>query len=166
MELLTKLGIDWRLFIAQLVNFLILLAVLYKFLYKPLLKLMHDREEKIERGLKQAEEMDARMRAIEALKEDTIAAARRDAEKIFSKARSDGETLRVSLTEKAKQDADRIITDGVAQLTLEKAIVLKDLRKELAVLVTSATKQVVGEVISKDVDAKLVERIVNTMEQG
>ena len=57
MELLQKLGIDWRLLIAQLVNFSILVIILYKLLYKPVLKVLNDRKEKIEQGLKDAKSL-------------------------------------------------------------------------------------------------------------
>ena len=49
-ELLSSLGIDLRLFLAQLINFSILLFVLFKFAYKPILNMMDERTEKIEKG--------------------------------------------------------------------------------------------------------------------
>ena len=55
-ELLTKLGIDLKLLVAQIVNFLILLLVLYKFAYGPIVAMLEKRQKKIEKGLKEAEE--------------------------------------------------------------------------------------------------------------
>ena len=54
-ELITKLGIDWKFLIAQIVNFLVLLFVLYKFAYGPILAMLEKRQKKIEKGLKDAE---------------------------------------------------------------------------------------------------------------
>jgi len=54
--LFTQLGINWKLLLAQGINFGLLLVVLAKFVYRPLLKLMKEQREKIEFGLKGAEE--------------------------------------------------------------------------------------------------------------
>ena len=56
--ILGNLGLDPGLFIAQLVNFLVVLLVLWRFAYRPLLKLLSERTEKIEGGLKMAKEME------------------------------------------------------------------------------------------------------------
>lgn len=60
-ELIEKLGIDWRLLTSQAVNFLLLLIILRAFAYKPLLKLLKNRREKIEEGVARAEEAESRL---------------------------------------------------------------------------------------------------------
>ncbi len=163
MELLTKLGIDGRLLIAQVVNFLILLAVLYKFLYRPVLGMLHSREEKIAKGIQQADTMELRMKEIEALKESTILEARRIAQQMGNQARADAEVVRAELLEKAKQDAKKVMDEGIGQIQAFKEIALREARSQLAVLVTSATGQVIGEVMDSEVDARLVEKVVERM---
>ena len=65
MEIFEKLGIDVKLVIAQLVNFFILLYVLKRFAYKPVLKILEDRERKIEKGLKDAQSAEKRLHEME-----------------------------------------------------------------------------------------------------
>lgn len=56
MELLNALGIDWKILLAQFVNFAVLVFVLWKFAYKPIFKFLEDRKNKIEEGIKNAEQ--------------------------------------------------------------------------------------------------------------
>ena len=83
-SLLTQLGIDWKLLIAQIINFLVLLAILYKFLYKPVFKILHDREEKIEKSLRQAERIEKNLFESEAEKSKIVAEARNEAGKVIA----------------------------------------------------------------------------------
>lgn len=160
MELLTNLGIDGRLFAAQIVNFLILLAVLYKFLYRPVLRILDEREARIARSLEQADEMETRMRQVEADREKAILEARRTAGDILDHARSQGEELRVRLLEQAKHDAARVVEEGRRELETHKATALKEVRSEIATLVTAATEHVLGEVMDHEIDSRIVERAV------
>ena len=57
-DLISQLGIDAKLLIAQVINFVVLLVVLYAFAYKPILKMLHKRTEKIEAGSKNAEKVE------------------------------------------------------------------------------------------------------------
>ena len=60
-EFISQLGIDWKLLLSQSVNFLLLLTALRIFAYKPIVKLMKDRQAKIEEGLAKADEADRRL---------------------------------------------------------------------------------------------------------
>ena len=64
-QLLFQLGIDWKLFLSQTVNFFILLIVLTFFVYKPLIKIIKERNQKIKEGLDKAEEADIRLKEVD-----------------------------------------------------------------------------------------------------
>mgnify|MGYP001588456271 CR=1 FL=1 len=64
MELISKLGIDWKLLVAQIVNFFILLFVLYKFAYKPVLEMLEKRSKTIEKGIHDAKASEERLKEI------------------------------------------------------------------------------------------------------
>src|SRR3989338_6525968 len=118
MELLTKLGIDYRLLIAQLINFVILLAVLYRFLYKPVLKLLHERSTKIEDGLKNAEAVEATLKDAAALFETKTREAREEAAKLFDASKKDVDVLRAELIAKAQKESEQIIEAGRVRLVV------------------------------------------------
>lgn len=157
MELLSKLGIDWRLLIAQLVNFLILLFILYKFLYKPILNLLENRREKIEKGLRDAEKMGEELEKIKILKEEEIKKAKQEAQTIIEKAQKTAERAGQEVRMRTKKDVEKLIEVARTQIVDEKEKMLTEVRKEAALLVVAAAEKVVGKTIDMKVQQKLVE---------
>ncbi len=166
MELLTNLGIDYRLIIAQLVNFAILLAVLYRFLYKPVLKLLHDRSTKIESGLKNAEAVEVKLKEAAALFETKTREARAEASKLFDAAKKDVDLLRAELMIKAQNESDQIIEAGRARLAVEKEKMMHEAEHELSDLVEQATSHVLGQVMTPEMDKKLIEEAIQKVRMG
>src|ERR1700678_2255452 len=96
-QLLSQLGIDWHLLLSQVINFFLLLLVLWYFIYKPLLKLLHDRKDKIEQGIVKAEEADRRLIEVDEIGKGKIKEAEGMAMNILKKTESDAKTLEVKL---------------------------------------------------------------------
>ena len=71
-ELFEQLGINWKLFLSQTVNFFILLFVLRAFAYKPILEIIKKRKEKIEEGLAKAEEASVRLKEVYNIAKDKL----------------------------------------------------------------------------------------------
>ncbi|MBI4193269.1 MAG: hypothetical protein HY536_01435 [Candidatus Colwellbacteria bacterium] len=82
-ELIEKLGLDWRLLAAQLVNFVIILAVLRLTLYKPLLKVLRERREKIAKGVADARVAAQQLAAADAVKAQKVAEAEQEALRVL-----------------------------------------------------------------------------------
>lgn len=91
MEALDSLGIDWKLFIAQVINFIVLLLVLWKFLYGPIVSMLSDRKKKIEQGLKDNEEARAKLEATNAETRKLLTEASLESEKIIKAAKKEME---------------------------------------------------------------------------
>ena len=85
-ELIHNLGIDWKVLIAQIVNFAILLFLLKKFAYKPILKILNERRQKIEEAIERSKSVDLRMQEIETLKQQVLDQARKESESILKAA--------------------------------------------------------------------------------
>ena len=81
-ELLNKLGIDYKLLIAQIINFLVLLFVLWKFAYGPILAILEKRQKKIEKGLADAEAAEKRLEESEKKQKEVLRKARTEAKEI------------------------------------------------------------------------------------
>ncbi|KKU13639.1 MAG: ATP synthase subunit b [Parcubacteria group bacterium GW2011_GWC2_45_7] len=166
MELLNKLGVDWRLLLAQLFNFVILLALLYKFLYKPVLKLLQERSAKIEQSLKNADAVEVKLREASASYEKKVLEARGEAQKIIEQAKSEAEAARLELSRKAQEEAEKIVQNGHSRLTADKEKMLKEAAGELADLVASATEHVLGNVITPEINQKLIDEAVRKVKVG
>lgn len=157
-SLLTQLGVDWKLLLAQLVNFLILLAILYKFLYKPVLKILHDREEKIEKSLKQAEEIQENLQKSQEERAQIIKEARDEAGKIISESKETAKKLKEELSNEAKVEAQNILEQGKAHLEFEREAMFKEIKGEVADMVRNATEKIIKEKMDPDKDRNLIEK--------
>lgn len=84
MEILQSFGVDWKLLLAQLVNFAIVVLVLWRFAIKPLTKIMNERNKEIEVGLKKAQESTDRLTKVENEVKQKLTQARQEADKILN----------------------------------------------------------------------------------
>ena len=146
---------DWRLIIAQMVNFGIVIIVLYKFAIKPLGKLMEERSLKIAGGLTDAKKHKELLGETEAEYKKVIAEARKESQELIAVAKKDAEVVRAELVDKAQADAKKLVDSGKAELEAEKAKMLADAKRELAELVVASTEKVLGNVVDADLKSKI-----------
>jgi F-type H+-transporting ATPase subunit b len=157
MELLSKLGIDWRLFIAQLINFLILVFVLYKFLYKPILNLLDSRKEKIEKGLRDAEKIGEELEKTKELHDKEIKKAKQEAMAIIEEAQRTAEAAGQETRAKTKAGVEKLITAAKNQIIQEKEKMFTEIKMEAAALVIAVAEKVVGKTFDGKTQQKLIE---------
>lgn len=160
MELLTNLGIDWRLFIAQAINFVILLVLLQRFLYKPLIAMLDKREARLKQGLLLSDQMEARAAKMEEERLHVIRDARSEAERIISAAVADAETARAEVLETSRLESKRIVEEGKAILLERERLMLDSARKEVATLVVDSTRKVLGELGATGFDVDRINQAV------
>lgn len=157
MELLDKLGIDWRLLIAQLVNFLILVLILYKFLYKPLLKMLEGRKEKIEKGLRDAEQLGVELERTKELQAEEIKKAKVEAHAIIEEAEKRAEAAGAETKQKTKAEVEKLITVAKNQMIEEKEKMMIEVKKEATGLVIAVAEKVVGKMVDAKAQKGLIE---------
>ncbi len=158
MELFSKLGIDWRLLIAQLVNFAILFGALTFFLYKPLLKVLDDRRKKVADSLANAEKIGDELRRAGEEAAKIASQARAEAQKIVGEAQKSAEALRVQTAEKVKAEVSALIAGGRAQLAREREELIAEVRASAAEMVGAAVEKLIGEKLTAAKDKALVEK--------
>jgi len=156
-ELIKTFHIDWKLLIAQLVNFGIVLWVLYKFAIKPLSKTMDARTEEIEKSLEDAKKIEASLAQTETERQDKLDAAKKDAQEIIEKARQQGERQGKTMVDDAKREVQTVIAAAKEQIAQEKQSMLRELKAEVGTLVVKATAKVLEKVTTKEVDERLIE---------
>lgn len=159
-----QFGINGQIFVAQLINFLIVLIVLWKFVYKPIIRMLDERTEKIEKSMKQADEIEKRVDLIEKEKEDIVSQAQKQAQEIIEKAHSQGQARQDEIIIAAKREVERIIAKGKDQLNDEKTAMMKELKKEIIDLAMKATTRIlkdqVDEVKSKSLAEETVRKLI------
>jgi F-type H+-transporting ATPase subunit b len=107
-ELLFQLGINWKLFLSQAVNFFILLIVLTLFVYKPLIKIIKERSVKIKEGLDKAEEADVRLKEIDNIGKEKIKEAEQQGIKIIKDTEDKAKVLDKEILDKAEKKQKEI----------------------------------------------------------
>ncbi|OGG43171.1 hypothetical protein A2841_01675 [Candidatus Kaiserbacteria bacterium RIFCSPHIGHO2_01_FULL_48_10] len=131
-SLLSVFGVDWKLLIAQTINFLILFAGLSYLLYRPVMKMLAERQATIAKGVKDAEAAALAAKETEAARSGIITEANKNAEAIVSRAEAEGKKERVEIVHAAQERSDALLAEARAQATeLERQALLKS-EKEIA----------------------------------
>lgn len=156
-ELFEKLGIDWKLLIANTATFFIVLWVLRKFAFKPLMDVMDKRQKAIGDGLDAAKQSREELKAIQDEKQRVMEQAKTEALQMLQATQADAAKLRQQLIDQAQADATALATKTRAELDRQKVQMLAEAKSELADLVVSATEKVIGD----QLDAKLSKKLAS-----
>ena len=161
MELLNNLGINGSLLLAQLINFGILLFVLYKFAYGPVLKILEERTKKIEKGLKDAESSHKKLAEISEKESAVLVEARKNAQEIIKKSEEVAVKNAEGIVMLAKEQSDKLLEDAKKQIKQEKAKILAEVKTEVANLVMLATEKIIDEKLDSVKDGILIKKAIN-----
>jgi F-type H+-transporting ATPase subunit b len=154
------LHIDFHDLIWAIINFTVLLAILYKFLYGPLLKMMESRENEIKNNITQAEEMRVEAETSRVQLQEALNNARKEAQEIINNAVKVGEETKNQIISEAKESALRLTERAQEEIQREKEQALADIRNEVASLAVLAAGKIVGKTITADEQRKLVDEYI------
>lgn len=155
-----KLGISLGYLISQLINFGLLLALLYLLLYKPMLNMLNQRRERVARSMADVDA--ARESAAKAQQEYDrhVVEAQRKAQEIIAKAAQSGEQVGSDIKAEAQQGAEAIRLKAREEAAQEKAQILTEVQSQIASLSMAATERVLGEAVDEDLQNKLIEQFL------
>ena len=163
-QLFGQLGIDWRLLISQAVNFFTLLILLSVFLYKPLLKLLQERRQKIEEGVAKAKMADVRLLEANEAGKEKIKEAEAQAVGILRKTEGEAKILEAKLLEKAKEKEAAALKDMDAVLRAKEDESRREILQGAKELVRAALVKTV-ELDPASVDDALIARAIKEIKQ-
>ena len=130
-ELLAVFGVNWKLLLAQGINFALLLAVLSYFLYKPVLRMIDERREKIAEGVKTAEAASLRLAEAQKKGDGIVGDASREAETLVKTARVRAEEKSAEIVKSAEAQAQGVLSDAAARAEEAKRQAIKESEKEI-----------------------------------
>jgi F-type H+-transporting ATPase subunit b len=163
-ELLSQLGIDWKLLLSQGVNFLLLLIILTLFVYKPLLRVMRERRKKIELGVKAGEIAELKIAEAEKIKKEKISEAEKAALTIIKEAERSALKQKETILLEAKIKSSAFLKEA--------AEIAERRTKEQLLTLLSEAKGLVKEAIVKTVelepskiDEKLIDQAINKIKK-
>ncbi|KKU48592.1 ATP synthase F0 subunit B [Candidatus Uhrbacteria bacterium RIFCSPLOWO2_12_FULL_46_10] len=152
------LGLNGKLFLAQLINFGLLVLILWRLLYKPLVQFMEERSKRIVEGLDNAKRYDEKLKELESERQNVLVKADREAQKILAVA--DDEAKRIGA--EAKIAIDRTAAETIARANREieqaKKEMISDIRRQAADLVVLAAEKVIHERLDEPTDRRLIDQ--------
>jgi F-type H+-transporting ATPase subunit b len=147
-KIVKDFGLSLPFFLAQVLNFSIVAFVLWRFAFKPVLATLDERQKKIASGLQYADEMKAKL---EAVQQESVASAKRaqaEATKIIDEARKSAKEFLDKQTQESAAKAGEILAKAQQVIELEKKKMLAEARTEIARLVVTTTQQVLSRELS------------------
>lgn len=159
MEFIETFGLNPVLLLAQIVNFLILVYLLNRFLYKPVLSVLKTRQEKIEKGLEDAKKSEEFLEKAKIEYQQTLKQATDEAQKIYNDARENAEELRSLFEEQAKREKDQILREGREKLLGERVLMEKELMSKVLRVASEVVEKTLSVVLSGE-DKKRIEQNV------
>jgi F-type H+-transporting ATPase subunit b len=149
-------GVDvWKLGF-QIVNFLLLLYLLNRFLFKPVLKLLDERESRIKKGLEDAEAAARDRELAHAEREAALDEARKEAQAMIARATKIADDSRVEILAEAKAQAEKVTSRATEEITAEKERAMAELRATVADLALEAA----GKLVRSEMDTATQRRLV------
>ena len=148
---------DPGLFIWTILTFLVLLFLLAKFAWKPLLAMLDKREETIRKSLEDAEKAQHRLEDLQKESEDIIAQARSEAQQIVQEGKATAERLTDDVLQKAKSKSDDIVANAQKVIDAEKDRAISDIKSEAVNLSIEIAGKLISKNISKSDNKQLID---------
>jgi F-type H+-transporting ATPase subunit b len=152
-----EFGVDWPHFIAQVISFCIVAALLYFFAYKRVLTILEERRQRIAEGLANADKSKAELARTEANRLEVLSQANTQANKLIEEARAAANRVREEETQKAIAAAEQIISKAREAAAADHARMLTELKREVGRLVVQTTATVTGKVLTPEDQKRLAE---------
>ena len=155
---LGALGVDGKAFVIQLITFVLAYFVLRRYAFQPILKVLRERRETIESGVKLGEDMKKAKTELEDQVEQTLHQARQQADGIIASAQDSGRQAVREAEDKARDKAASILAEADGRIAQDTARARQALEKELVGLISDATEAIIDEKVDAKKDAQLIER--------
>jgi F-type H+-transporting ATPase subunit b len=155
---------DPGLFIWTIVTFLVLLGLLAKFAWGPLLKALETRQNSIRKSLDDAQQAKQELERLNTESAQIIARARHGADAIITQSRADGDRLREEIRQKARAEADLIVKNAERQIQLETSRALAQIRHEAVELSVMIASKIIQRNLTKEDNERLIDEALKQVE--
>lgn len=154
------LGVNLPGLIAQIVNFSLLLGLLYMVLYKPVIRMLDNRSQRIQESLDEADRLKEETSKSEDLVKHQLEEARQEGRNIVAQATQVAERVREEARDQARSDADGIISRAQAEIQRERDEAIEDLRSQFADLTILAAERVINTSLDDEQHRRLIEEVL------
>ena len=155
------IGINLPLMVAFIINFVILFALLGIFLYKPVMKMIDDRSNRIKEGMERAEATKEEYERTKVEVQEQISQAREEGQTIVGQASQIGDRLKEEARQEARKEAQDIIGRTRVELEEERDKVIDNLRREFVDISIKAAEKVINETLDEKIHRRLIEETLD-----
>lgn len=160
-----SLGLDPQLFIFQLINFAVVVVIIWYLILRPLTKKLDERRTIIDESLDRAKEIETQYAVSEQKYKERLDKAEREANTVIAKAREEAEASAVEMKEKTKREIQELALEAKQHIQKEREDALAAVRKEAAVLIVGAAEKLIGEKMDLKKDEALIEGSVGLLKE-
>lgn len=157
------LGLDLKLFIAQLINFAIVLFILWRFVFKPVAGKLSERTDKIEKALKNADLTAKERESFGVWKKQEMSKIKKEASDLLAAARLEAEGAKEQTLSDTKEEQKKLVAQAKILIQKEKDKAVKEAKSEISEIVILATEKVLGQKLDEKTDKKLVSEVVKSL---
>jgi len=147
--MLENIGINGRLLSFQIINFLVLIFVLNKFLYKPVLRMIQNRQKEIDKGLKLAVDMQAKEERLAQDREKVLKKARAEAQVLLEQKKEEAVKVREKIIAEARQEKEAIVASGKREIEANRRDMEKKLEQDVLEIAYGMTEKILENVLTK-----------------
>jgi len=158
--MLETLGIHFPSLAIYLVNFLLVLLLLYLFAYKPILRLMDQRAERIRESLEAADTARQEAASSQEAIQEQITEARREGQRIMDQAREASERFRTEEMDKARQEAEAFVERAKEDIARERDTALQEVRASFGDLAITAAERVIRSSLDRQAHEGLINQVL------
>jgi len=158
--MLETLGIHFPSLAIYLVNFLLVLLLLYLFAYKPILRLMDQRAERIRESLEAADTARQEAASSQAAIQEQVTEARREGQRIMDQAREASERFRTEEMDKARQEAEAFVERAKEDIARERDTALQEVRASFGDLAITAAERVIRSSLDRQAHEELINQVL------
>lgn len=157
MEKFAQFGVEPILLAAQIINFLVLLYLLKRFLYKPVLDMLKKREEKIKEGLSAAEKGEALLVKAKEEEKKILTKAGEEAGVVIAQAKERGTAIAEEFLSKAKEESEQILSDAKGEIDQEKKRIEMEIERKVIQTSLAHLEVILPKVLSKQDHLRILE---------
>jgi F-type H+-transporting ATPase subunit b len=162
-SILGSFGVDWVKFIAQFINFGIVLFILWKWVFTPVTAALQKRTEKIEKSLRDAETTVKEKEEFNKWKEMEMTKVRSQATSIVAAAEAQGQKAKDEILKQTQEEQQKAIEHAKKQIEIEKNQAMAAAKSELADLVTNATERVIKQKMDSAKDKEMIKEMLKSL---
>jgi len=166
LENLGKIGFEWKMALFNLINFLVLFWILKRAFFKPIVKVINERNQKARDAMDNFQKAKTEVSMAERKAQELIDEAKVEANKVVGMATEEAKQFTESMKEKAKEEIARLVEQAKKNIDIDRKEMQDTLRKDTAVLVILAAQQVLGETLDAKKDEAYIQKIITTVEKN